>query len=238
MNPTKKIVIVEDELDISRIVTNYMAKHGYEASAASNGADGLRMIELLDPDYVIMDLTLPDADGLELCRRIRETRETPILILSARGSDTDKVLGLGFGADDYMTKPFSLSELLARINAHFRRYDKMKQAAEPVRLPEEPDAQLRIGELSIDKSEHRVSAGGREIALSAKEFDLLLVLAEHRNRVFSKSELLDLVWGSDRYVDENTVSVYVRRVREKIEESPSDPRYLKTVWGVGYKLCP
>ncbi|MEJ8305414.1 response regulator transcription factor [Saccharibacillus sacchari] len=235
MNAIKKIVVIEDEYDISRIVKNYMEKHAYEVAAAANGADGLRMIELLEPDYVILDLTLPDADGLELCRRIRESRETPILILSARGSDTDKVLGLGFGADDYMTKPFSLSELLARINAHFRRYDKMAAASSFSRTPN--SSILRIGDLSIEKETHRVCVNGRDIALSAKEFDLLLVLAEHQNRVFSKTELLDIVWGYDHYVDDNTVSVYVRRVREKIEDRPSDPRYLKTVWGVGYKLC-
>lgn len=235
MDQPKKIVVIEDERDISRIVKNYMEKHGLEVAVADNGADGLHMIDLLEPDYIILDLTLPDTDGLELCRRIRNTKETPILILSARGSDTDKVLGLGFGADDYMTKPFSLSELLARIKAHFRRYDKMTAAAVPP--PERVDASIRIGELTIDKAEHRVCVGGSDISLSAKEFDLLLVLAENQNRVFSKAELLDKVWGYDRYVDDNTVSVYVRRVREKIEEQPSDPRYLKTVWGVGYKLC-
>ncbi|OWR31438.1 DNA-binding response regulator [Saccharibacillus sp. O23] len=235
MNQSRKIVVIEDERDISRIVKNYMEKHGLEVAVADNGADGLHMIDLLEPDYVILDLTLPDTDGLELCRRIRQTKETPILILSARGSDTDKVLGLGFGADDYMTKPFSLSELLARINAYFRRHDKIAIAA--ASPPERADASIRIGELSIEKTEHRVRVRGQDISLSAKEFDLLLVLAENLNRVFSKTELLDKVWGYDRYVDDNTVSVYVRRVREKIEDQPSDPRYLKTVWGVGYKLC-
>lgn len=235
MNQSRKIVVIEDERDISRIVKNYMEKHGLEVAVADNGADGLHMIDLLEPDYIILDLTLPDTDGLELCRHIRKTKETPILILSARGSDTDKVLGLGFGADDYMTKPFSLSELLARINAHFRRYDKITTAAAP--SPERADASIWIGELAIEKTEHRVCVRGRDISLSAKEFDLLLVLAENQNRVFSKAELLDKVWGYDRYVDDNTVSVYVRRIREKIEDEPSDPRYLKTVWGVGYKLC-
>ncbi len=235
MNQNRKIVVIEDERDISRIVKNYMEKHGLEVAVADNGADGLHMIDLLEPDYIILDLTLPDTDGLELCRRIRKTKETPILILSARGSDTDKVLGLGFGADDYMTKPFSLSELLARINAHFRRYDKITGAA--VLSPERADASIWIGELAIEKTEHRVRVRGQDISLSAKEFDLLLVLAENQNRVFSKAELLDKVWGYDRYVDDNTVSVYVRRIREKIEAEPSDPRYLKTVWGVGYKLC-
>ncbi|OWA33704.1 DNA-binding response regulator [Saccharibacillus sp. O16] len=236
MNQSKKIVVIEDERDISRIIKNYMEKRGLEVAAADNAADGLHMIDLLEPDYIILDLTLPDMDGLELCRHIRKTRETPILILSARGNDTDKVLGLGFGADDYMTKPFSLSELLARIQAHFRRYDKITPPAAP--SSERANAPLWIGELSIRKNEHRVCVRGRDISLSAKEFDLLLVLAENQNRVFSKAELLNRVWGYDQYVDDNTVSVYVRRIREKIEDHPSDPRYLKTVWGVGYKLCP
>lgn len=229
MNIPKKILIIEDEKDISRILKDYLNKNGYEAMDAENGQDGLRVLQLWAPDFIILDIMLPDIDGIELCRQIRETNNTPILILSARGSDTDKVLGLGFGADDYMTKPFSLSELLARLNAHFRRYESMMNKPDDSEL-------IRAGVIVINKKAYQVSVNGQDITLSAKEFELLSYLASHKNQVFSKSQLLDAVWGFDAYGDENTVTVYVRRIREKIEIDPSNPEYLKTVWGVGYKF--
>ncbi|RXZ79492.1 DNA-binding response regulator [Paenibacillaceae bacterium] len=221
-NLKRKILIIEDEKDISRIVRDYLLKNGYEAAIADNGADGLQMTKLLQPDFIILDIMLPDLDGIELCRSIRESNEVPILILSARGSDTDKVLGPGFGADDYMTKPFSLSELLARINAHFRRYDRM--TSQPT--PDDPDV-LRLGALVIDKKAYQVTVDGKEAALSAKEFELLYYLASHKNQVFSKTQLLDAIWGYTTYGDENSVTVYMRRIREKIETDPSNPSYLK-----------
>ncbi|WP_419872367.1 response regulator transcription factor [Candidatus Pristimantibacillus sp. PTI5] len=229
MNRQKTILIIEDEKDISRILRDYLTKNKFEAAIAGNGKDGLHMMELLQPDYIILDIMLPDIDGIDLCREIREKSNVPILILSARGSDTDKVLGLGFGADDYMTKPFSLSELLARINAHFRRYESMAVAQQ------DPDS-LSLGNLVIDKKAYKVTVDGKEAALSAKEFELLYHLASHKNQVFSKTQLLDAVWGYESYGDENSVTVYIRRLREKIEADPSHPAYLKTVWGVGYKF--
>lgn len=213
MKQQKKILIIEDEKDISRILRDYLAKNRYEAAVAGNGKDGLYMLELVQPDYIILDIMLPDVDGIDLCREIREKSNVPILILSARGSDTDKVLGLGFGADDYMTKPFSLTELLARINAHFRRYETM------VAAPQDSDF-LRLGNLVIDKKAYKVTVNGSEVSLSAKEFELLYYLAKHKNQVFSKAQLLDAVWGYDNYGDENSVTVYVRRLREKIEKAP------------------
>lgn len=233
MDQQKKILIIEDEYDISRVLRDYLTKNGYEAAAASSGKDGLRMLKLISPDFVILDLMLPDMDGIELCGTIRESSDVPILILSARGSDTDKVVGLGFGADDYMTKPFSLTELLARINAFFRRYDTMKSANGP---SQDKEGELRLGRLHIDKKGYKVTADGLEVSLSAKEFELLYHLASHRNQVFSKSQLLDAVWGYAAYGDENTVTVYIRRLREKLEADPSHPAYLRTVWGVGYKF--
>ncbi|MBE1555579.1 response regulator transcription factor [Sporosarcina limicola] len=229
MNPQKKILMIEDEKDISRIVKDYLSKNGYELVIAENGKDGLHFIDSIDLDFIILDLMLPDVDGIELCRKIREKVNTPLLILSARTSDTDKVLGLGFGADDYMTKPFSLSELVARINAHLRRYKGTggTQRKEDV---------LHFGNIVIDKKAYRVTVGGNEIALSSKEFELLYFLSENKNQVFSKSQLLDAVWGYGAYGDENTITVYIRRIREKFEVDPSNPRYIKTVWGVGYKL--
>ncbi|QNK60366.1 response regulator transcription factor [Paenibacillus sp. PAMC21692] len=233
MNLQKKILIIEDEYDIARVLRDYLIKNGYEAAIASTGKDALRMMELLKPDFVMLDLTLPDMDGIQLCGSIRESSDVPILILSARGSDTDKVVGLGFGADDYMTKPFSLTELLARINAHFRRYDGMNAARK--QIPEN-EGMLNLGHLVIDKKGHKVLANGLEVSLSAKEFELLHYLARNKNQVFSKAQLLDAVWGYAAYGDENTVTVYIRRLREKLEVDPSKPVCLKTVWGVGYKF--
>jgi len=231
METKRKILIIEDEHDISRILRDYLTKNQYEPAVASNGQDGLQMMDMLQPDYIILDIMLPDMDGIDVCREIRRRNNIPILILSARGSDTDKVLGLGFGADDYMTKPFSLSELLARINAHFRRYDSLTLASERDRTD-----LLRLANLEIDKKAYKVSLDGNEVSLSAKEFELLHYLASNKNQVFSKSQLLDAIWGYAAYGDENTVTVYIRRLREKIEADPSHPAVLKTVWGVGYKF--
>ncbi|MDR9749060.1 response regulator transcription factor [Paenibacillus taichungensis] len=231
METKRKILIIEDEHDISRILRDYLTKNQYESAVASNGQDGLQMMDMLQPDYIILDIMLPDMDGIDVCREIRRRNNIPILILSARGSDTDKVLGLGFGADDYMTKPFSLSELLARINAHFRRYDSLTLASERDRTD-----LLRLANLEIDKKAYKVTLDGNEVSLSAKEFELLHYLASNKNQVFSKSQLLDAIWGYAAYGDENTVTVYIRRLREKIEADPSHPAVLKTVWGVGYKF--
>ncbi|MBY0202185.1 response regulator transcription factor [Paenibacillus cucumis (ex Kampfer et al. 2016)] len=229
MNSKRKVLIIEDENDISRILRDYLIKNGYEAAVAATGEDGLQIMELLQPDYIILDIMLPDQDGIDVCREIRRRNNIPILILSARGSDTDKVLGLGFGADDYMSKPFSLSELLARINAHFRRYDSLNTVQDHSHL-------LRFANLEIDKKAYKVTVNGNEVSLSAKEFQLLYYLASNKNQVFSKSQLLDAIWGFDAYGDENTVTVYIRRLREKIEHDASHPTLLKTVWGVGYKF--
>ncbi|KQY92914.1 PhoP family transcriptional regulator [Paenibacillus sp. Root52] len=229
MESKRKVLIIEDEQDISRILRDYLIKNNYEAAIANNGQDGLHIMDMLQPDYIILDIMLPDLDGIEVCREIRRRNHIPILILSARGSDTDKVLGLGFGADDYMTKPFSLSELLARINAHFRRYDRLTTERASTDL-------LRLSNLVIDKKGYKVTIDDQEVSLSAKEFELLYYLASNKNQVFSKSQLLDAIWGYAAYGDENTVTVYIRRLREKIEADPSEPRLLKTVWGVGYKF--
>lgn len=237
MNRQRKILIIEDEQPIARIVKDYLTINGYEAIVTHTGKDGLQAVESEHPDFIILDIMLPDADGIELCRQIRENHLIPILLLSARGSDTDKVLGLGFGADDYMTKPFSLSELVARIHAHLRRSDRMASAAPPApaSVPQE-EGRLRFGTLTIDKKAYQVTVEGKEVSLSAKEFELLYFLAKHPNQVFTKSQLLDAIWGFNEYGDENTITVYVRRIREKIEADPSSPIYVRTVWGVGYKF--
>ncbi|KTD87417.1 response regulator transcription factor [Paenibacillus etheri] len=232
MNTHKKILIIEDEQDIARIIRDYINKNGYEAIIANNGKDALHLIELLNPEFIILDIMLPDIDGIELCRQIRERNNTPILILSARGSDTDKVLGLGFGADDYMTKPFSLTELLARIKSNLRRVEMISI---PTNLPDNEDI-LHIGNITIDKKGYKVTKENKEVSLSAKELELLFFLSKHRNQVFSKSQLLDAVWGYTAYGDESTITVYIRRIREKLEDDPSNPLYIRTVWGIGYKF--
>ncbi|WP_430002790.1 response regulator transcription factor [Metabacillus fastidiosus] len=225
----RRILIIEDEIDIARIVKDYLNINGYETAIAENGQDAWHLIHMLNPEFIILDLTLPDIDGIELCRQIREEVDTPILILSARGSDTDKVLGLGYGADDYMTKPFSFTELVARINAHLRRFESLEKK-------KENDSILQFGTTVIDKSAYKVTVDSKAVSLSAKEFELLYFLAKHKNQVFTKTQLLDAVWGYTNYGDENTITVYVRRIREKFEIDPSNPKYLKTVWGVGYKF--
>ncbi|WP_412758792.1 response regulator transcription factor [Metabacillus fastidiosus] len=225
----RRILIIEDEIDIARIVKDYLNINGYETAIAENGQDAWHLIHTLNPEFIILDLTLPDIDGIELCRQIREEVDTPILILSARGSDTDKVLGLGYGADDYMTKPFSFTELVARINAHLRRFESLEKK-------KENDSILQFGKNVIDKSAYKVTVDSKAVSLSAKEFELLYFLAKHKNQVFTKTQLLDAVWGYTNYGDENTITVYVRRIREKFEIDPSNPKYLKTIWGVGYKF--
>jgi DNA-binding response OmpR family regulator len=240
MNQSKRIVVIEDEADISRVLKDYLYVQGYDVHIAANGADGRRLVQELVPDFIILDIMLPDGSGIELCRELREVSLAPILILSARGSDTDKVLGLGFGADDYMTKPFSLSELVARIQAHLRRNERQlavgSHPSSPVQAEEEDEEILRLGPLVLDKKAYKVTRDGKEVSLSAKEFELLYYLASHKNQVFSKSQLLDQIWGYAAYGDENTITVYIRRLREKLENDPSQPVYLKTVWGVGYKF--
>ncbi|MDQ0086716.1 DNA-binding response OmpR family regulator [Paenibacillus anaericanus] len=233
MNGHKKILIIEDEQDIARIIRDYINKNGYEATIASNGKDALQLIEILNPEFIILDIMLPDIDGIELCRQIREKNNVPILILSARGSDTDKVLGLGFGADDYMTKPFSLTELLARIKSNLRRVESMISTSP--KQSENEDI-LHLGTIIIDKKGYKVTKEGKEVSLSAKELELLFFLSKHRNQVFSKTQLLDAVWGYSTYGDESTITVYIRRIREKLEVDPSNPMYIKTVWGIGYKF--
>lgn len=231
MKPSRKILIIEDERDIARAVSLYLNKQGYETTIAESAVQGMRELADWQPDYIILDLMLPDLDGIQLCRRIREISDVPILILSARGNSTDKVLGLGFGADDYMTKPFELAELAARIGAYFRRHDGQGSSAR-----NQSTDSVSAGPLVMDRKQYHASMDGRTLQLSAKEFELLYHLASNRNQVFSKDRLLDAVWGMDSLGDENTVTVYIRRLREKLEPNPSKPEYLITVWGVGYKF--
>lgn len=219
------ILIVEDEQPIVDILKFNLEKNGYRVIDALDGNEGLRLALSKNPDLVLLDVMLPGLDGFGVCRKIREKSSVPIIMLTARDEEVDKVLGLELGADDYMTKPFSVRELLARVKANLRRTSPETEEAGDV---------LRIGELIIDSSRYEVVKNDTVIALTLREFELVKFLAEHRGRIFSRETLLEEVWGYDYYGDTRTVDVTVRRIREKIEDNPAEPAYIMTKRGVGY----
>ena len=228
---TRKILIVEDNPDIANLVTLHLTDLGCEVALAADGLRGLEEARARRYDLIILDLMLPGLDGLELCRRLRaETDYTPILMLTAKSSEIDRVVGLEIGADDYLTKPFSISELLARVKAIFRRVDALG-----ARRSQAP-SRLNLGAMAIDAERRSVTVTGEPVDLTAKEFDLLLQFAEHPGRVYSRQQLLDLVWGSGHIGYEHTVNSHINRLRGKIEANPAEPEYVLTVWGVGYKF--
>jgi Response regulators consisting of a CheY-like receiver domain and a winged-helix DNA-binding domain len=225
----KRILIIEDEVPIAELERDYFELNGMRAELAHDGPKGLEKALGDRYDLIVLDLNLPGADGLELCRMIRSKLDVPILIVSARDEEIDKIRGFGFGADDYVTKPFSPSELIARAKAHMTRYERLAGRT--------PDSeQIRIRELTIDRSARRVYVRGEEVVLTTREFDVLAFMAQHPNRVFSKEELFKRLWGLESAGDISTVAVHVRRVREKIEAMPSDPQFIETVWGAGYRF--
>ena len=223
----KRILIIEDDRDIVELVRYNLANEGFQVSAAFDGGTGLSTLKKTPPDLLLLDLMLPKLSGLEICREIRKDdslNRLPILMLTARGEEADRVVGLEMGADDYVTKPFSPRELLARVKALLRR-------SEP---PVDAPRTIEIGKLAIDPASYRVSNSGKAVPLSTLEFRLLYYLASRPNRVFTRDQLLDAVWGTDRFVTPRSVDVYVRRLREKIESDSENPAYLKTVRGAGY----
>jgi DNA-binding response OmpR family regulator len=224
------ILVVDDEPSISEVVSLYLKRAGYQVVIARDGESALEALEEQPPDLVVLDLMLPKVDGLEITRQLRAQGDTPIIMLTARREETDRILGLEMGADDYVVKPFSPRELVSRVKAVLRRSGCL--------VPEEEEQTLVFGDLRIDPNTHLVEVDGEEKSLTAKEFDLLWVLARHPRQVFNRNQLLDLVWGFTEYVDPSTVTVHVRRLREKIEADPSHPRHIQTVWGVGYKFEP
>ena len=226
----ESILVVEDEANIARILTMYLEKDGYRVSVARDGQQGLERFEREHPDMVILDLLLPKMDGLEVCRRIRRQSFVPLLMLTAKKDETDKIVGLELGADDYMTKPFSPREMVTRVRAILRR---AKQAAV---ASINADGAMEFGDLRIDVPRHEVRVGVRPVSLTAKEFDLLRTLAGSPGKVFSRDALLNQVWGYDYYGDARTVDVHVGTLRKKLEPLPSTPRWIKTVWGIGYKF--
>jgi DNA-binding response OmpR family regulator len=227
----KSILIVEDEPSIAEVVALYLQRAGFQTLHASNGAAARALLEHQIPDLGIIDIMLPEMDGLSLTRWLRERSNVPIILLTARRAEPDRIAGLEMGADDYVVKPFSPQELVSRVRAVLRRAGR-EQGAPP------PAQKLVFNDLLTDPPGRLVTRDGRQIALTAREFDMLLLLALHPRQVFTRDQLLERVWGVSEYIDPGTVTVHVRRLREKLEKDPSSPHHILTVWGVGYKFEP
>ena len=226
----KKILIVEDEVSIAELEKDYLEISGFAVDIEGNGEEGLKAALEKDYDLILLDIMLPGMDGFEILKRIREKKNTPILMVTAKKEDIDKIRGLGLGADDYITKPFSPSELVARVKAHLNRYERLTGAEK------EHNDIIEIRGLKIDKTARRVWVDGTEKPFTTKEFDLLSFLAEHPNRVFSKEELFRESWDMDSIGDIATVTVHIKKIREKIEYNTAKPQYIETIWGVGYRF--
>ena len=221
------VLVVDDEPIVREVVVRYLAREGHETLEAADGNSARGAIERSEPDLVVLDVMLPGTDGLELCRWIRARSELPVIMLTARGEEADRIVGLELGADDYVTKPFSPRELAARVRSVLRRAAPDRQAVE----------RLAFGDIELERGTREARKGGVEVRLTAKEFDLLWFLASHPRRVFSRDQLMASVWGYTAALDTGTVTVHVRRLREKVEDDPSEPKFLETVWGIGYRLA-
>jgi DNA-binding response OmpR family regulator len=230
VTPRRRILVVDDEASIREVLTQYLELEGFTVLQAADGVEALRSAEAQPPDLVVLDLMLPGMDGLEVCRRLRATSAVPILMLTARSDETDKLAGFAVGTDDYVTKPFSPREVVVRVQAIMRRIEATSVPAMVL------DDTLHLGNLTIRPQLRYVERDGTPIELTAKEFDLLHFLATHPKQVFTRQQLLDNVWDYGYYGDASTVTVHIRRLREKVELDPARPRYIKTVWGVGYKF--
>ena len=225
-----KILIVEDEAAIADLERDYLELSGFEVEVANDGNTGLHKALHEDYDLVILDLMLPGVDGFEICRQVRAEKNTPIIMVSAKKDDIDKIRGLGLGADDYMTKPFSPSELVARVKAHMARYERL------IGSVMEENKVVEIRGIKIDTTARRVWVNGEEKTFTTKEFDLLTFLASHPNRVYTKDELFSEIWDMESIGDIATVTVHIKKIREKIEFDTSKPQYIETIWGVGYRF--
>jgi DNA-binding response OmpR family regulator len=225
------ILVVEDEASIAEVVSLYLKRAGYQVQIAPDGRQAMKIFEAHMPGFVILDLMLPEVDGLSLTRWIRDRSNVPIIMLTARREEIDRITGLEMGADDYVVKPFSPQELVSRVRAVMRRTGREGQEMEPERS-------LSFDSLTIDPGSRVVTLGDTPVELTVKEFDMLYLLARHPKQVFTREQLLERVWGGAQYIDPGTVTVHVRRLREKLEADPSHPTRLVTVWGVGYKFEP
>ncbi|WP_391572597.1 response regulator transcription factor [Cohnella sp.] len=228
---TTRILIIEDETSIAELERDYFELNGFRVDLCHNGNEGLQLALQGEYALIIVDLQLPGMSGFEVCSRIRQEREVPILVVSAKEEEIDKIRAFHQGADDYITKPFSPSELVARAKAHLTRYERLMGKREAG-----SGTELRFRGLVIDKTSRRVHVRNREVVFTTREFGLLEFLASHPNRVFSKEELFERIWGMDSNGDIATVTVHIRRLREKIEVDPSDPQYIETIWGAGYRF--
>lgn len=225
------VLVVDDEPTIGEVLSHYLSVAGYQARVATNGPDALEAAAEEWPDLVVLDLMLPDIDGLEVMRRLRERESdrVAVILLTAKGEESDRVVGLRLGADDYVVKPFSPAELIARVDAILRRLDKRVDRQRPLMV---------FDDLTIDPSARRVALDGQEIVLTQREFELLLFLARHPGQAFTRDQLMDRVWQYSFFTDTSTVTVHIRRLRAKLERTPATPRFIETIWGYGYRFAP
>lgn len=224
------ILVVDDEKEIRDLISIYLANEGYKVLKAGNGLEALNCLEKNEIDLIILDIMMPNMDGIEACMKIRENKNMPIIMLSAKSEDMDKIMGLTTGADDYVTKPFNPLELLARVKSQLRRYKKLNIT------PEKQEGIIEIEDMIINTNTHEVKIGDKEIKLTPREFEILLLLARNKGMVFSIEKIYQTVWKEEFFESDNTVMVHIRKIREKIEDNSRKPRFIKTVWGVGYKI--
>lgn len=225
-----KILIIEDDNAIAEIERDFLEINGFEVKIENDGVSGLNTALKDDFQLILLDLMLPQIDGFTVCRKLREKLDIPILMVTAKKEDIDKIRGLGIGADDYIVKPFSPSELVARVQAHIATYKRLKGSVQ------ETQTEITVGAIQINPKSHRVFVKGNEVNLKNKEFELLLFLVTNADMVFDKETLYERIWGLDAVGDNATVAVHINRIREKIEDDPSDPHYIETVWGAGYRF--
>jgi len=224
-----KILIIEDDLSVSEMIQNYLEKEGYKVVTALEGEEGMQKFQNDTFDLIILDIMMPKLDGIEVMKQIRRDSSVPILIVSAKDTDVEKVLGLELGADDYIAKPFSMIELSARVKSALRRATSYSETKKEEQVINHKDLTIDINNFSVQKH-------GKEIKLTSKEFDILKLFLKHPNNVFTKAQIYTTVWGNDYFGDENVINVHIRRLREKIEDNPAEPHYIMTIWGIGYKL--
>ncbi|MGI9539450.1 MAG: response regulator [Miltoncostaeaceae bacterium] len=225
MDQVTRVLVVDDEPIVREVVCSYLQRDGYQTVEAGDGEEALRLLDTEALELVVLDIMVPGVDGLEICRRIRNDSDLPVILLTARGEEADRIIGLELGADDYVTKPFSPRELAARVKTVLRRS-----------APPSPEGRVVAGDLVIEPATREVHKRGESLRLTAKEFDLLLFMARNPRQVFSREHLMDRVWGYQAAYDTGTVTVHIRRLREKIEDDPAQPAMLQTVWGVGYRF--
>jgi len=232
----KLILLVEDDREINQLVKSQLEQEAFKVVTAYNGEDALHLLQQHEIDLVLLDLMLPKLNGLEVLKQIRSTKHIPVLIISAKDSELDKALGLGFGADDYISKPFSLIELVARVHAAIRRATQYAVPAEPMQRESVAVDSLQYKDLTLDMATFTAQVEARTVQLTSKEFQILKLFMTNPRRVFTKEQIFHFIWEEDYYGNENVINVHIRRLREKIEQDPSNPQYIRTIWGIGYKL--